>query len=239
MVEFRQPHLYAAAYGDSLEAAYLLDVDISTGSVHTVIEEHMKPRMLLSSSAYDSPNVWVSPNGKDVIWFSQRDGWGHLYLYDGQTGKVRSQITQGNWLVRDLLKVDEERRRIFFTGVGRESGNPYCRDVHRVNFDGTDLKLLSPEPADHMLTNPDSIFSFDLSQPYDAVSPSGNFVVYNFSTPSQPTQTVIRSANDGRLISTFEKADATELFAAGYHAPEEFVVKAVDGKTDLWCLLYR
>lgn len=232
-------HLYAAAYGDSLEAAYLFDVDISTGSVRTVIEEHSQPRMMLSSSAYDSPNVWVSPTGKDVIWFSQRDGWGHLYLYDGQAGQLRNQITQGNWLVRDLLNVDEARHLVFFTGVGRESGNLYYRYVYRVNFDGTDLKLLSPEPADHMLINPDSIFSFDLSQPYDVVSPSGNFLVYNFSTPSQPTQTVIRSANDGRLISTFEKADATELLAAGYHAPEEFVVKAADGKTDLWCLLYK
>jgi dipeptidyl-peptidase 4 len=232
-------HLYAATYGESLEAAYLFDVDISTGSVRTVIDEHMKPRMLLSSSAYDSPNVWVSGNGKDVIWFSQRDGWGHLYLYDGQTGKLRNQITKGDWLVRDLLKVDEKRRRIFLTGAGREGGNPYYRYLYSMNFDGTDLKLLSPEPADHMLTSPDTIYSFDLTQPYDAISPSENFVVYNFSTPSQPTQTVIRNTSDSRLVSTFEKADTTELFAAGYHAPEEFVARSADGKSDLWCLLYK
>ncbi|HJX83493.1 MAG TPA: DPP IV N-terminal domain-containing protein, partial [Candidatus Angelobacter sp.] len=232
-------HLYAATYGQNLEAAYLFDVDLATGSVRTVIEEHMKPRMLLSSSAYDSPNVWVSGNGKDVIWFSQRDGWGHLYLYDGQTGKLKNQITKGDWLVRDLLKADEKQRSIFFTGAGREGGNPYYRYLYSVNFDGTGLKLLSPEHADHMLTSPDTIYSFDLSQPYDAISPSGKFVVYNFSTPSQPTQTVIRNTSDGRLVSTFEKADATELFAAGYHAPEEFVAKSADGKSDLWCLLYK
>lgn len=232
-------HLYAAAYGANLEAAYLFDVEIATGSVRTVIEEHMQPRMLLSSSAYDAPNVWVSNNGSDVIWFSQRDGWGHLYLYDGRTGKLRNQITRGNWLVRDLIKVDEKRRQIYLTGVGRESGNPYYRYLYRVNFDGTDFKLLSPEHADHMLINPDGFFSFDLSQGYEVISPSGKYAVYNFSTPDQPTQTVIRSTDEGRLIATFEKADASELFAAGYHPPEEFVAKAADGKTDLWCLLYK
>ena len=232
-------HLYAAAYGQSLEAAYLFDADIATGSVRTVIEEHMQPRVQFSSSAYDSPNVWVSGNGSDVVWFSQRDGWGHLYLYDGHTGKLKNQITRGEWLVRDILEIDEARRRIFFTGVGREGGNPYYRYLYRVNFDGSDLKLLSPEHADHMLLNPESIFSFDISSGYKAISPSGRYVVYNFSTPKQPTETVIRSTDDGRLISTFEKADATELFAAGYQPPEEFVAKAADGKTDLWCLLYK
>jgi dipeptidyl-peptidase-4 len=232
-------HLYAAAYGNNLEAAYLFDADITTGSVRTMIDEHMKPRMQLSSAIYDSPNVWASSSGNDVIWFSQRDGWGHLYLYDGHTGKLRNQITKGAWLVRDMIKIDENHRRIYFTGVGRETGNPYYRYLYRVNFDGTDLRLLSPEPADHMLLNPDSIYTFDISTPYDAISPSGKYVVYNFSTPDQPTQTAIRSTDDGRLVSIVEKADASEVLAAGYHPPEEFVAKAADGKTDLWCLLYK
>jgi dipeptidyl-peptidase-4 len=199
----------------------------------------MRPRMQLSSSVYDAPNVWVSGGGDDVIWFSPRDGWGHLYLYDGHTGKLKNQITQGKWLVRDILKIDEHQRRIYFTGVGREGGNPYYRHLYRVNFDGTNLTLLSPEHADDMLVNPEGVFSFDMSTGYDAVSPSGKYVVYNFSTPDQPTQTVIRSTVDGRLISTFEKADATELLAAGYSPPEEFVAKAADGETDLWCVLYK
>jgi dipeptidyl-peptidase-4 len=232
-------HLYAAAYGDNLEAAYLFDVDLATGQVRTVLDEHMTPRMQLSSSAYDSPNVWVSGSGKEVIWFSQRDGWGHLYLYDGQTGKLKNQITRGQWLVRDLIQVDEARRRIFFTAVGREPGNPYYRYLYRINFDGTDLKLLSPEPADHMLLNPDSIYSFDLSTPYDVISPSGQYVVYNFSTPQRPTESVIRSTTDGRLITTFEKSDAGALLAAGYRPPEEFVAKAADGHTDVWGVLYK
>jgi dipeptidyl-peptidase-4 len=232
-------HLYAAAYGANMAAAYLFDADIATGSVRTVIEERMQPRVQLSSAALDAPNVWVSSNGADMIWFSQRDGWGHLYLYDGRTGKLRNLITHGDWLVRDIVKVDEKHRQIYLTGLGREGGNPYYRYLYRVNFDGTDLKLLSPEHADHMLLNPDGIYSFDLSRSYDVISPSGKYAVYNFSTPDQPTQTVIRATDDGRLIATFEKADATDLFASGYHPPEEFVAKAADGKTDLWCLFYK
>ncbi|HEY6249401.1 MAG TPA: DPP IV N-terminal domain-containing protein [Candidatus Angelobacter sp.] len=232
-------HLYAAAYGANVAAAYLFDVEIATGAVRTVVEEHMQPRMMLSSSALDAVNVWVSSNGADVIWFSQRDGWGHLYLYDGQTGKLRNQITGGNWLVRDIIKVDEKRRQIYLTGVGKEIGNPYYRYLYRLNFDGTDFKLLSPEHADHMLINPEGFFSFDLSQGYEAISPSGKYAVYNFSTPDQPTQTVIRTTDEARLIATFEKADVSELVAAGYHPPEEFVATAADGKTDLWCLFYK
>jgi dipeptidyl aminopeptidase/acylaminoacyl peptidase len=195
--------------------------------------------MEMSPNPWDSPDVWISADGKDAIWFSERDGWGHLYLYDGQTGKMRNQITRGEWLVRDIIKVDQERRRIYFTGSGREAGNPYYRYLYRVNFDGSHLELLSPEPADHMLTSQeDRPIALDAVVGYDVVSPSGKFVVYNFSTPDQPPQAVIRST-DGKLISTLEKADATGLFAAHYRPPEEFVAKAADGKTDLWCLIYK
>lgn len=200
----------------------------------------MAPRMDMSPDPWDAPDVWVSRDGRDVIWFSERDGWGHLYLYDGQSGKLKNQITRGDWLVRDIVHVDEQRRRIYFTASGREGGNPYYRYLYRVNFDGSGLTLLSPERADHMITSPaDRLLALDSVPGYNVVSPSGRFVVYNFSTPNQPTQTVIRSTEDGKLISTFEKADATELYAAHYRAPEEFVAKAADGKTDLWSLVYK
>jgi dipeptidyl aminopeptidase/acylaminoacyl peptidase len=233
-------HLYALAVGTNMESALLFDVDVATGNARTMVEEHMMPRMEMSPDSWDSPDVWVSRDGKDVIWFSERNGWGHLYLYDGQTGKLRNQITHGEWLVRDIVHVDVQRRLIYFTASVREGGNPYYRYLYRVNFDGSDLKLLSPEPADHMITSPtDRLLALDSVPGYDVVSPSGRFVVYNFSTPNQPTQTVIRSADDAKLISTFEKADPTELFAAQYRPPEEFVAKAADGKTDLWSLVYK
>jgi dipeptidyl aminopeptidase/acylaminoacyl peptidase len=233
-------HLYAVAVGANMESGFLFDVDIATGSVRTIIEEHMSPRMEMSPSPWDSPDVWISTDGKDLIWFSERDGWGHFYLYDGQTGKLRNQITHGDWLVRDIIKVDQEKRRLYFTASGREGGNPYYRYLYRINFDSSDLTLLSPERADHMLTSQDDrLIALDNVFGYDVISPSGKFVVYSFSTPDQPPQTVIRSTEDGKLIATFEKADATAVLAAHYRPPEEFVAKAADGKTYLWSLIYK
>jgi len=183
---------------------------------------------------------WVSPTGKEIIWYSQRDGWGHLYLYDGQTGKLKNQITRGDWLVRGLIKADEQRRRLYFTAGGKEGGNPYYRYLYRVNFDGSDLKLLSPEHAEHLIAAPDSrLASFLPLSKLENISPSGKYVVYTFSTPDQPPQTVIRSTADGHLIATLEKADVTELLATGYRPPEEFVARSADGKDDLWCLIYK
>jgi len=233
-------HLYAVAFGDNMESAFFFDADVATGQVRTVIEEHLLPRTDLNSTSYNPPDVQVTSDGQDVIWFSQRDGWGHLYHYDGRTGQVLHQITRGSWLVRDLIDVDEARRRIYFTAGGREGGNPYYRYLYRVNFDGSALTLLSPEHADHMLTSPyNDVLAIDGAQGYQVVSPSRSYVVYNYSTPEHPPETVIRSTVDGHLVATVERADASALFAAGYRAPEEFVVKAADGTTDLWGALYK
>jgi len=233
-------HLYAVAFGDNMESAFFFDADLATGAVRTVIEEHLSPRADLNTTSYNPPNVRVTTDGRDVIWFSQRDGWGHLYRYDGAAGTLANRITSGNWLVRDIIQVDEPRRRIYFTASGREPGNPYYRYLYRVSFDGSDLVLLSPERADHMLTSPwNDVLAIDGAAGYDVVSPSGKYVVYNFSTPSRPTETVIRSTEDGRLVATFERADASALRTAGFRPPEEFTVKAADGTSDLWGAIYR
>jgi dipeptidyl-peptidase-4 len=232
--------LYAVAFGDNMESAFFFDIDLATAKVRTVVEEHLKPRTDLNSTSYNPPNVRVTRDGKEVIWFSQRDGWGHLYLYDGQTGRLKNQITKGAWLVRDIIQVDEARRRIYFTGGGREGGNPYYRYLYKVDFDGSNLKLLSPEKADHMLTSPwNDVLAVDGATGYEVVSPSGEYVVYNYSTPAQPTETIIRATEDGRQVAIFERADASALFAAGYQVPEEFIVRAADGKSNLWCLMYK
>ena len=233
-------HLFAVAFGANMESAFFFDADVTTGAVRTVIEEHLAPRTDLNSTSYNPPNVRVTRDGSDVIWFSQRDGWGHLYHYDGKTGALVNQITKGTWLVRDIVAVDEPNRRIYFTGGGREPGNPYYRYLYRVGFDGSGLTLLSPEPADHMLTSPwNDVLAIDGAVGYEALSPSGRFVVYNYSTPSRPTETAIRATETGALVGVFERADASALVRAGFKGPEEVVLKAADGTTDLWCLLYR
>ena len=233
-------HLYAVAFGDNMESAYFFDIDLISGKVRTVIEENLLPRTDLNSTSYSPPNVRVVGDCEEVIWFSQRDGWGHLYLYDGKTGKLKNQITKGEWLVWDIVYVDEKKRQVFFTGGGREEGNPYYRYLYRVNFDGSDLTLLSPEKADHMITSPwNDILSLTGALGYDVVSPSGNYVVYNYSKVDQPPETVIRLVKDGSLVAVVEKTDASELYHAGWQNPEEFMVKAADGATDLYGLLYK
>lgn len=232
--------LYALAWGHNLEAAYLFEIDLETGKPRLVIEERAQPRMDTNSTSYNPPNVEVLGDGEEIIWFSMRDGWGHLYLYDGITGKLKNRITDGDWLVRDIVHVDEQKRIVYFTGSGRESGNPYYRYLYRTGLDGDDLTLLTPEHGDHLVTSPyNDVLSIDGAVGHEVVSPSGKFIVYSYSRPAVPTRSVIRRTADGGEIDEFERADATALYNAGWRNPEEIVVKAADGKTDLYGLLYR
>ena len=232
-------HLFTVAFGDNMEAAYLFDADVATGQVRTVIEERARPRVDLNSTSYNPPNVRVSADGTRIIWWAERDGWGHLYLYDMATGRLLNRITSGTWLVRDLIHVDDAHQLIYFTGGGREGGNPYYRQLYRVRFDGTGFTRISPDTADVMLTAGATVSRRDGGSGSDAVSPSGKYVVYNVSTPARPTETVIRRAEDGRLVAVVERADASALFAAGFRPPEEFTARTADGGDETWNVVYR
>ena len=232
--------LRALAWADNLGGAYLFVIDLATGKPRVVIEEHATPRFDTNSTSYNPPNVEVVGDGAEVIWFSMRDGWGHLYLYDGATGALKNRITGGDWLVRDIVEVDEESRLIYFTASGREPGNPYYRYLYRVGFDGKGLLLLSPEQGDHLIASPyNDILAFDGASARPPVSPSGAYVAYSYSRPTAPTRSVIRRTNDAGLVAEFESADATALYEAGWRDPEEVVVKAADGMTDLYGVLYK
>ncbi len=232
-------HLYLVAHGDNMESAYVFDVEVATGRSRTVLEEHLAPRTDLNSTSYDPVNVQVVKNGRELIWFSQRDGWGHLYRYDMRSGKLLNRITGGDWLVRDIIDIDEARGFIYFTGGGREPGNPYFRYLYRVNFDGSHLKLLSPEPADHLLLpHRRFVLTLDGITAYAPASPSGRYVLYNYSRIEQPTKFVIRRTADASLVAEVETADAAQLYAAGWRAPSSFSVKMNDG-TDLWGVMYQ
>ena len=234
-----QRHLYTVAFGDNMEAAWLFDINVATGAVRTVLEERAQPRLDLNSTSYNPPNVRVTADGSRLIWWSERDGWGHLYLYDMATGRLLNQITSGSWLVRDLIHVDEGRGLIYFTAGGREGGNPYYRRLYRVRFDGTGFTRISPDTADVMVTAGAVVSRRDGGSGGDAVSPSGKYVVYNASTPSRPTETVIRRAGDGGLVALVERTDASQLIAAGFRAPEEFTARTADGADVTWNAVYR
>jgi len=232
--------LYAVAHGDYMKSAHFYEIDIATGAVKSVVSESMSPRTDLNSTSYNPPNVRYVPESNEVIWWSQASGWGHLYLYDVATGKLKNQITKGDWLVRDILHVDTGGRKVFFSGTHREGGSPYDRYIYSVNLDGTDLTLLGDERADRSITSPgNNVLSLDGAQGYDVVSPDGQYIVYNYSRIDQPTKTVVRATTKDAKSVVFEEADTTELYKVGWQHPVELKTKAADGKTDLWSVLYK
>jgi len=181
----------------------------------TLVEPHL--------SIGARPNIRVLRD-RSVVGYSQRDGWGHLYLFDGATGAVRSHITQGPWVVRDLLALDEKARTVLFTATAREPGSdPYYRKLYRAGLDGSGLRLLTPEEADHQVT----------------LSPSGRYVVDRYSRVDLAPRTVLRDARDGHVLRTLEDADVSRLLATGWRWPERFHVKAADGTTDIYGVMYR
>jgi dipeptidyl aminopeptidase/acylaminoacyl peptidase len=199
--------------------AHLQMANPETGDIRSVISETEKT---FFESGYSEPSWRVLNDSHEVIWFSQRDNWGHLYLYDLNTGKLKNQITKGDWRVMDLQKVDEKNRKIYFTGAGKEAGDPYYQYLYSVGFDGKNLKLLTPETGTHTLD----------------FSPSGNYFMDTYSTPVNPPVSVLRNM-DGKLLTVLEKADISDLEKSGWKPPVQFSVKARDGKTDLYGLMYQ
>ncbi|MBM0106518.1 DPP IV N-terminal domain-containing protein [Steroidobacter sp. S1-65] len=193
-----------------------------------------------ASTVFDNPLVRSLSNG-DVIWYSQRDGWGHLYWYDG-AGTLRNQITSGEWVVRSIVRVDETSSTIYFTASGRESGrDPYFQHLYSVRMDGTELRLLTPEDADHKW--PHFISKLSPDDPHTEAqkrqfSRSGRYFVDNYSRPDVPPVFVLRTS-DGRLVRKLESADISALHRGGYVCPEPFCVMAADGITRIYGNLYR
>jgi len=190
----------------------------NTGEVREVFEETVPTQY---ESGQDAINWRYLPASKEIIWYSERDNWGHLYLYDATTGKLKGQITKGNFVVTQLLKVDEKNRVLYFLADGREPGNPYFTHLYSIGLDGKNLKLLTPEEGNHNIT----------------LSPSGSYFTDSYSQPDVAPVTVLRSMN-GKLILTLEKADISKLQAAGWQPPKPITVKAQDGQTDLYGLLF-
>ena len=144
-----------------------------------------------------------------------------MYLYDAATGKLKNQITKGDFVVTQLLKADEKNRVLYFLANGREPGNPYFTHLYSIGFDGKNLRLLTPEEGNHDIT----------------LSPSGDYFVDTYSQPDVAPITVLRNKN-GKLILTLEKADIAHLKATGWQPPKPITVKAQDGQTDLYGLLF-
>jgi len=194
--------------------------DAAMGAVHDVYGESATTQF---ESGQGRANWRYLPASNEFIWYSERDNWGHLYLYDLNSGKLKNQITSGDWTITQLLRVDEKNRLLYFLADGREKGeNPYFTHFYRVGFDGQGLTLLTPESGTHEIS----------------LSPSGHFFFDSYSKPDVPGVAVVRDEG-GKLSGTVAKTDISKLLAAGWQPPVPVTVKARDGVTDLYGLLYK
>ncbi|WP_255547630.1 DPP IV N-terminal domain-containing protein [Mucilaginibacter sp. dw_454] len=190
-------------------------VDINTGAVNVQAQERLNTYVEIATPG-------IINGGKELVEWSERDGWAHFYLYDDK-GNVKNQITSGSFHCDDIVRIDEKNRVLYFTAQGREPGeNPYYVHLYRVNLDGSGLKLLDAGNFNHGASFNDG--------------PS--YFVDNFSRVNTAPKSVLYD-NTGRKIMDLETTDLTDLMAAGYKFPETFKVKADDGQTDLYGVMYK
>jgi len=198
----------------------IIEVEAATGKARALVSEEPKTFFSYSGKKYR----FDLADGKEIIWMSERDGWNHLYLYDGATGQVKVQITKGDWVVRGVDKVDEAARRIWFRASGMKAGqDPYFIHYYLINFDGTGLTALTEGDGTHTVT----------------VSPDAKYYVDTWSRVDLAPTSELRTVEDRKVLATVEKADIQELAKAGWRAPEVFTSKGRDGKTDIWGVIYR
>jgi dipeptidyl-peptidase-4 len=193
--------------------------DANSGAVRDVLREDVATQF---ESGNGLVNWHVLPASNEVVWFSERDDWGQLYLYDLATGQLKSKITNGEGNVAQVRRIDEKNRLIYFIGNAKEKNrDPYFRNFYKIRMDGSGLTLLTPEDADH-----------DIS-----LASSGDYFIDSYSRPDQPPVTVLRDLN-GRTVLNLESSDISRLRARGWKPPMPITVKARDGRTDLYGLMY-
>ncbi len=209
---------FVSSTRDHKEAKFRI-ANTATGDVRDVFEEKVATQY---ESGQGEINWKYFPATNEAIWYSERDDWGHLYLYDLTTGRVKHQITKGNFVVTRVLKVDDKARVIWFEANGREQGrDPYFSHFYRIDFDGGNLKLLTPDDGHHQIT----------------LAPNGNYFIDTYSKPDVPHAVDLRDMS-GRLVTRLEKTDVSRLTAAGWKPAAPITVKSRDGKWDLYGLMF-
>lgn len=196
----------------------VLELDAETGNVRTLVEESSPTFVNYQRTFRHKLN-----EGKEMIWMSERDNWNHLYMIDMVKGKVKHQITKGEWVVRNVLRVDEENQTIYFTASGvNKDEDPYHVHYYKIGMDGKDMVCLTPEEGNHS-----AVFNEDYTM-----------LVDKYSTAERAPVTVLRNTNDGQP-QTLAQADLSKIKAAGWMAPEIFTAPGRDGKTMMWGIIQR
>jgi len=195
--------------------------DAETGDVRTAFEFTAQDYY---ESGHGRVNWQYLPKTQEAIWPSEQNDWNNLYLYDLKTGRQLRPVTSGEGNVTEVLHLDRATRTLWFVGVGRTPGvNPYYRQFFKVDIDSGKVTLLTPEDADHTIE----------------MSPDGKYFVDSHSTPTTPPVTVLRASDDGHVIATVARADISRLQAAGWVPPIPITVKARDGKTTLYGMMFK
>ena len=199
---------------DEIDICY---ADTRTGECKVLINEKSKP--YFNDQLY---HLSILEEGKDLIWWSERTGWGHFYHYDGE-GNLKNAITSGNWVAGKMVRIDTLGRTIYFEGYGREKGrNPYYAGVYKASMDKEGVQLLTPEDANHRVEMPKS----------------ARYMVDNFSRVDLEPRSVLRD-NKGRILMELAKPDLKRIYEMGWKMPERFTVKARDGVTDLYGVMWK
>lgn len=206
---------YFTRTGRDLKRVDVCMVDVNTGTVKPLIEERF-------NTYIETRRVGLVNDGKEMIQWSERDGYAHFYLYD-ENGKLKNQITSGTYHAENILGIDDAKRVLYFSANGREPGeDPYYLHAYKVNFDGTGLKLLNPGEFEHAMNMNDN----------------KSFFVDNYSRVNTVPKSSLYAA-DGRKIMDLETADLSSLMSTGYKFPQTFKVKADDGITDIYGVMYK
>jgi dipeptidyl aminopeptidase/acylaminoacyl peptidase len=205
----------------------IIEVDAATGEPRAVVSEEVKTffpyRPLANSSDTGKKWRYDIDDGREVLWMSERDGWNHIYLYDGATGRVKNQVTRGEWVVRGVDSVDVANRQIYFRASGMIAGqDPYFIHYGRIGFDGKGLVWYTEANGDHQIF----------------WSPDHKYFVDMYSRVDMPTVLELRRLSDGH-VTPLEKGDMSAQLATGWRPPEVFSAKGRDGKTDIWGIVVR
>lgn len=226
------------------KSAQVMEFDVLTSTTRVLFEETSNTFLKLSHDiCFDAPLLLPLPESDELIWFSERSGLGHLYLYDMKAGKLEQAITEGQWLVRNLLHFDAQRRELMLQTAGRDATiNPYYRDICRVNIDSGELTELVTRNYEYRVFSPESaevgtrkFLGFD-SPNVSGVSPSGQHVVTTYSRVDTVPETVLVN-RDGQIILTVETADVANL-PEDWCWPEPVTTTGADGKTEIYGTVY-
>ncbi|OEK04445.1 S9 family peptidase [Roseivirga misakiensis] len=211
--------LFATRMNRTSDTLDVVSINTTTGDVKTLFTDTNYPY-------FYSPNTQLSilNEGEELIWWSERNGWGQLYLYDGITGALKNKITNSGYFVTGRIQqVDTVGKKVYFAARGREPGiDPYYALMYKANLNGTGFKPISTEAANHSMN----------------MSESSKYYVDNYSATDVAPKSLLKDSN-GNVIMELESADLSLLYEAGWQMPERFTMKADDGITDLYGVMFK